>query len=116
MQVAKLTQDYYGFIRQAVSPNNHQAGTQQAEPKRPRPAVLPAERPVEGELLRNRQRRPGDNLDELLQRGRYSGNSGSPTEDLSAQAAQRAINTYLDNATSSTAGGAGRPQVVDYYA
>ena len=113
MQVAKLTQDYYGFIRQAVSPNNQQAGTQQAEPKRPRPAVLPAERLVEGELLRNRQRRPGDNL---LQRGRFSGNSGSPAEDLSAQAAQRAINTYLDYATSPNAGGAARPQVVDYYA
>jgi len=115
MQVAKLTQDYYGFIRQAVPPNQ-QTGAHQTEPKPPpRPAVPPAERLVEGELLRNRHRRPGDNLDEILQRGRFAGNSGSQAGDLGAQVAQRAINTYLDTAAAPNPGG-GRPQVVDYYA
>ncbi len=115
MQVAKLTQDYYGFIRQAVPPNQ-QTGSQQTEPKPPRPAVPPAERLVEGELLRNRNRRPGDNLDEILQRGRFAGHSGSQAGDTGAQAAQRAINTYLDYAVAPNPGSAGRPQVVDYYA
>lgn len=116
MQVAKLAQYYHGFLRQTVSPYAQGTGPQPAEPKRSRPVILPAERLVEGELLRDRQRRPGAPLDQLLQRGRFTGNTGFRSEDIGAQAAQRAINAYLDSAVSPPPGAAGRPQVVDYYA
>lgn len=116
MQVAKLTQDYYGFVRQSVAPNT-QAGTNQAEPKRPTPAALPAERVVEGEVLKNRGSRTGAVLDELLQRGRF-GNDSANAQGASpgSPAARRAINTYLDNTAASRAGMDRQPRAVDYYA
>jgi len=115
MQVAKLTQDYYGFVRQALAPTT-QAGTNQAEPKRPPPAALPAERVVEGEVLKNSGSRTGAALDEFLQRGRFSNDSANaPGASPGSPAAQRAINTYLDNAAA-RAGIDGQPRAVDYYA
>ncbi|MEJ2651032.1 MAG: hypothetical protein P8173_04395 [Gammaproteobacteria bacterium] len=52
MQAARLTQDYFGFVRQpAVSRKD--AGAALLEAGRTRPAILPAGRVVEGEVLRN---------------------------------------------------------------
>ena len=116
MQV-KLTQDYYGFISQLVLPTRQTAADQtQPQPQPQRQTVLPAERLVEGELLRNRKA-GGNTLDELLQRGRFSGDSANSQRGGSGTSnVRRAINSYLDNAAAPRAGNPGRPQAVDYYA
>jgi succinate dehydrogenase/fumarate reductase flavoprotein subunit len=115
MQVAKLTQDYYGFIGQSTLPNQ-QVGPDQTQQQRPRPNVLPAERLVEGELLKNRSK-GGNPLSDLLQRGRFAGSAANSQEgDLSAHAAQRAINAYLGNAASSSPASYDQTRTVDYYA
>ena len=117
MQAARLTQDYYGFIRQpAMSRKDTAADKPQAN--RSRPAVFPAERVVEGELLRNRSAPSGDTLDQILQRGRFAqGAATSADATISTPAAQRAINAYLDNAaTSGMNGVADQSRSIDYYA
>lgn len=116
MQVAMLTQDYYGFVRQSSVPNK-QAGAEQAESKRPRPAVVvPAERLVEGELLKNRSKRAGNPLGDMLQRERFTFDSSqSHDETFNTKTAQRAINAYLDHATTPDLGNTGRSRNVDYY-
>ena len=112
MQAARLTQDHYGFIRQASVPKK------QAAANRSRPSVLPAERVVEGEVLRTRSSAAGDSLDQMLQRGRFANSAANfPNATPTAQAAQRAINAYLDNAAAPAASGrGGQPRSVDYYA
>jgi hypothetical protein len=112
MQVAKLTQDYYGFLSKSILPNK-QAGLGRA----PRPAVLPAERLVEGELLR-KNKGAGNALSDMLQRGRFSGAAGSQSQDQAnnLQSAQRAISAYLGYSASWAADNAGQPHAVDYYA
>ena len=116
MHVAKLTQDYYGFINPSTLPKK-QVGTDQTQQQRPRPNVLPAERLVEGELLKNRTKGAGNSLGDLLQRGRFAASAANSQEgDISAQAAQRAINAYLGNAASSNSAGYGQARAVDYYA
>jgi len=117
MQV-KLTQDYYGFFRQPVQPDR-QARPEQT-PSRPQPqaprTVLPAERLVEGELLRNRSNGSNKTLDDLLQRSRFA-DQGAGSQDISAQTAQRAIDTYRGYASlSQTAQGASGYRGVDFYA
>ena len=116
MQVAMLTQDYYGFVRQSTVPNK-QAGAEQAESKRPRPAVIaPTERLVEGELLKNRRKEAGNPLGNMLQRERFTFDSSqSHDETFDTKAAQRAINAYLDHAATPDLGNAGRSRTVDYY-
>jgi hypothetical protein len=106
MQV-KLTQDYYGFIRQSLPRAGQEAPAQAPSP---RPTVLPAERLVEGELLKNRSRQ-SSTLDDLLQRGRLA----DDTVPAAGRPAQRAIDTYLGYAGVS-AGAAGGPRRIDYYA
>lgn len=114
MQVAKLTQDYYGFLSKSLSPNK-QAGFGRAGS--PRPSALPAERLVEGELLR-KNKGAGNALGDMLQRGRFSGAVGSQSQAQanSAQSAQRAISAYLGYAASAAGDNAGQPHAVDYYA
>ena len=84
---------------------------------RSRPAVFPAERVVEGELLRNRSTLTGDTLDQILQRGRFAlGSANSSDATISTPAVQRAINAYLDNAATSNLGrGGGQSRSIDYY-
>jgi hypothetical protein len=117
MQAARLTQDHYGFFRQP-SVYRKQTEADKSAANRPRPSVLPAERVVEGELLRNRSNPAGDSLDQLLQRGRFAKSAAnSPDETPTAQAVQRAINAYLDNAAAPAAsGGGGQSRSIDYYA
>jgi hypothetical protein len=116
MLVANLSQDYYGYFRQSAAPGQ-EPGADKPEVQRPRVAVLPAERVVEGELLRNRNKGASDALNEALQRGRFAESpANSQRSALSAHAAQRAINTYLDNAAQSTVSQGGRSRAVDYYA
>lgn len=117
MQAARLTQEYYGFIHQpAVS--RKETGADKPEANRSRPSVLPAERVVEGELLRNRSTVTGDSLEQMLQRGRFADSgANSPDATISTQAAQRAISAYLDNATTpNLSNGGGQPRAIDYYA
>jgi hypothetical protein len=117
MQAARLTQGHYGFLRQP-SVYRQQTEADNTAARRSRPSVLPAERVVEGEVLRNRSNSAGDSLDQLLQRGRFA-NSGasSPGATPTAQAAQRAINAYLDNVAAPGAGGGGsQSRSIDYYA
>ena len=113
MQV-KLTQDYYGLLRQSL-PVERQAGPEQTlPPSTPqRQTVLPAERPVEGELLKNRSRNSSV-VGDLLQRGQVNGDNASP--DVSPQTAQRAVDTYLAYAGASSAGAAGASRSIDFYA
>ena len=110
MQVSKLTQDYYGFRHPAVRGKESEA--------RPlRSPVLPTERVVEGELLRNRAKRPGDCLDDAMHRGRFTaGSAHSQDETISSMAAQRAINAYLDYAAAPNLSQGGQARTVDYYA
>lgn len=110
MQI-KLTQDYYGFIRQSLPRAGQEASGQapSAAPP-PRPTVLPAERLVEGELLKNRYRQ-SSTLDDLLQRGRLA----DDTAPAVGQTARRAIDTYLGYAGASS-GAAGVARRIDYYA
>jgi hypothetical protein len=118
MQAARLTQDHYGFFRQP-SVYRKQTEADKTAANRSRPSVLPAERVVEGEVLRNRNNSAGDSLDQLLQRGRFANSSAanSPDATPTAQAAQRAINAYLDNAAAHGASGGGsQSRSVDYYA
>jgi hypothetical protein len=111
MQVAKLTQDYYGLFRQSAAPGK------ESEARRLRPSVLPTERVVEGELLRNRAKRPGDSLDDAMHRGRFSaGSAHSQDKTISSLAAQRAINAYLDYAAAPNLSQGGQARAVDYYA
>lgn len=115
MQVAKLAQDYYGFVRQPIAPNK-QVEAEQAESKRSRPTVLPAERLVEGELLRSRSNRAGKPVGDRPQRERFSNNSANSQDGgVNAQTAQRAINAYLDYAALPKLSNAGQPRTVDYY-
>jgi hypothetical protein len=117
MQTARLTQQHYGFFRQSTV-SRKETGADKAEANRSRPSVLPAERVVEGELLRNRNARAGDSLDQILQRGRFAtGATNSTDTTLSTPAAQRAISAYLDNSASPHAGNGGaQPRSIDYYA
>jgi hypothetical protein len=117
MQAARLTQDHYRFLRQP-SVYRKQTEADKTAATRSRPSVLPAERVVEGEVLRNRSNSAGDALDQLLQRGRFANSAAnSPDATPTAQAAQRAINAYLDNAAAPGAsGGGGQSRSVDYYA
>ena len=116
MLVANLSQDYYGYFSQSAEPGQG-PGADKPEAQRPRSAVLPAERVVEGELLRSRNKRTNDALNEALQRGRFADSSAqSQQATRSAQAAQRAINTYLDNAAPPTMSHGGQARAVDYYA
>ena len=110
MQV-KLTQDYYGLLRQSL-PVDRQAGPEQTSTPQ-RQTVLPAERPVEGELLKNRSRNSSV-VGDLLQRGQVNGDNASP--DVSPQTAQRAVDTYLAYAGASSAGAAGASRSIDFYA
>jgi hypothetical protein len=56
-------------------------------------------------------------LSDLLQRGRFAGGAANSQEgDLSAHAAQRAINAYLGNAASSSPASYDQTRTVDYYA
>jgi len=117
MQAARLTQEYYGFIRQpAVS--RKEAGADRAEANRLRPSVLPVERVVEGELLRNRSNSAGDSLDQLLQRRSFAnGPANHPDAKISVQTSQRAINAYLDiSAVPNAHNGADQARAVDFYA
>lgn len=110
----KLTQDYYGFVRQSL-PSDRQAAPEQAPPRSPPPrpqTVLPAERLVEGELLKNRQKN-SSGLDDFLQRGRFANDAAAA--DVTPQTAQRAIDTYLGYANA-PAGNAGVALSIDYYA
>ena len=117
MQTARLTQEYYGFMLQpGVSRTGTGADKPEANP--PRPAVLPAERVVEGELLRKRSAPAGDSLDQILQRGRFANSTAnSPDTTISGQAAQRAVSAYRDTAAipNSSSGGS-QPRAIDYYA
>lgn len=116
MQAARLTQDYYGFFRQPAIPRKD-AGAGKPEAGRSQATVLPAERVVEGEVLRNRSAPSNDTLDQILQRGRFSfagAAANSPDASTTSQSAQRAINAYLDNVATSGAGG-GRSHTVDFY-
>jgi len=117
MQAARLTQQYYAFFRPSTVSRN-ETGADKATAKRSRPSVLPAERVVEGELLRNRSARAGDSLDQILQRGRFTAGAANPSDTtISTPAAQRAINAYLDNSVSPLAGNGGaQPRSIDYYA
>lgn len=112
MQI-KLTQDYYGFLRQSL-PIDRQAGPEQAPPRAPpsRQTVLPAERTVEGELLKNRNRNSSI-LSDLLQRGRFTDDSLPP--DVPPQTAQRAIDAYRAYA-GVPPGSGGTSRSIDYYA
>jgi hypothetical protein len=115
MQAARLTQDHYGFTRQP-SVFRKQTEADKTAASRSRPSVLPAERVVEGEVLRNRSNSAGDSLDRLLQRGRFANSAAnSPDASPTARAAQRAINAYLDNAAAPGASGS-QSRSVDYYA
>jgi len=105
MQV-KLTQDYYGLLRQSL-PIDPQTGPEQTPP--PRQTVLPVERPVEGELLKNRSRNSSV-VGDLLQRGRVGADTASA--DVTPQTARRALDTYLAYAGGST----GAPRSIDLYA
>ena len=117
MHVATLTQDYYSFFQRTVSPAGKEPGTDKLETRRPRPSILPAERVVEGEVLRNRGKRTGAFSEETLQRGRFAaGSFNFHDETISAQAAQRAINAYLDYAAAPNLSVGDRPRSVDYYA
>lgn len=116
MQITKLSQDYFGFVRQPAAAS--QPAAEQTQTKRSRPAtVLPAERLVEGELLKNRNRRNSDPLDQILWRSSLSNNDAASDQQgpVTAQAAQRAINSYLDYAASPQASGAQPSVRVDYY-
>ena len=117
MQVARLTQEYYGFIRQPAL-SRRESGADKSEASRSRPSVLPTERVVEGELLRDRSARVGDPLDQILQRRCFSDSAAnSQGESFSTQAAQRAINAYLDNAATPNASkNGGQSRAIDYYA
>jgi len=117
MQAARLTQDHYGFFRQP-SVYRKQTEADKSAANRSRPSVLPAERVVEGEVLRNRSNPAGDSLDQLLQRGRFANSAAnSPDATPTAQTAQRAINAYLDNAAAPGASsGGGQSRSIDYYA
>ena len=116
MLVANLSRDYYGYFGQSAAPGQ-QPEADKPEAQRPRPSVLPAERVVEGELLRGRNKYTNDALNEALQRGRFADSSvNSHQATLSAHAAQRAINTYLDNAAQPTVSKGGQAHAVDYYA
>jgi hypothetical protein len=116
MLVARLTQDYYGFTSQSTLPNK-QLGLDRPEPQSPRPQVLPAERLVEGELLRNRSKGTSNRLGDVLLFGRFVDDAANTQEGcISAQTAQRAVNTYLDYAASSSASGYTQSRTVDYYA
>ena len=117
MQTARLSQDYYGFINQPAVPRKDTAAGRTDE-KRSRPAVFPAERVVEGEVLRNRRTSPRDNLDQILNRGRFvhgAANAADITPNTSST--QRAINAYLDNAATSNSSGYGvdRSRSIDCY-
>jgi len=116
MQTARLSQDYHGFIRQPAVPwKKTVAGS--AEEKRSRPAVFPAERVVEGEVLRNRSPSSDDHLDRILHRGRFV-HAAANSADIasSTSSARRAINAYLDNAAlSNSDSGVDRSRSIDYY-
>ena len=116
MHVARLTQEYNGYIRQPAM-SRKETATDKPGANRSRPAVFPAERVVEGELLRNRSAPTGDSLDQILQRGRFAqGAANSSDATISTPAAQRAINAYLDNAASANMGNGGvQPRSIDYY-
>jgi hypothetical protein len=115
MQAAGLTQDYFGFFRQPAVPRTD-AGTGKPQANRPRPSVLPAERVIEGELLRNRNASASGSLDQLLQRGRFANSAvDAPDTTITTPAAQRAINAYLDNSTLPASGGGGHSRSIDYY-
>jgi hypothetical protein len=116
MQAARLTQDYYGFIRHpAVSRKD--AGADKPQASRPPASVLPAERVVEGEVLRDRGNSTSDSLDQILHRGRFTAvAANAPDATLTTQAARRAINAYLDNAAIPNSSGGVQPRSIDYYA
>ena len=116
MHVAKLTQDYFSYFQQSV-PSGKEPGTDKLETKRPRPSILPAERVVEGEVLRNRSKRTGAFSEETLQCGRFAaGSLNYNDETISAQAAQRAVSAYLDYAATPDLSVGDKPRTVDYYA
>jgi hypothetical protein len=115
MQAARLTQDYYGYIPQPTVLRKD-TGPEKTGANPSRPSIFPAERVVEGEVLRKRGV-SSDSLDQLLQRGRFTdGAANSPDATLTNRAAQRAVNAYLDTAATADLNGGGRPRSVDYYA
>ena len=114
MHTARLTQNYYSYFPQPVVHRND-TDPEQPAAKRSRPSIFPAERVVEGEVLRNRSV-SSDSFDQILQRGRFTDSAAnSPDATITSQAAQRAVNAYLDTAATSDLNGGGRPRTVDYY-
>ncbi len=116
MQAARLTQDYSGFFRQPVV-SRKDGGADKSQTNRSRPSVLPAERVVEGELLRNRTSGADNSLEQFLQRERLSESAANAADGAAGnRTAQTAINAYLDNAAMASGKGGGHTHSIDYYA
>ena len=115
MQAARLTQDYFGFFPQPiVSRKDANAGKQDSAS--PQSSVFPTERVVEGELLRSRRAGTGDLLDRILQRERFTNSSANIPDNESANLTnQRAIDTYLNVASSSEMSSGSQSRSIDYY-
>lgn len=116
MQAARLTQDHYGYFRQPFL-DRKRTGKGNTEVSRARHSIVPTERLVEGKLLRNGRSSPDVSLERVPAGGRFFNSSVYyPDTTLTAQAAQRAIKAYLDNAaTPGLSGKASYLHSVDYY-
>ena len=115
MQVARPTQDYYGFFRQPALSRKDTA-TDKPGANRSRPSVLPAERVVEGELLRNNRTTGSEAVDQFIQRSRFTQDAANSADSaIGGPGAQRAISAYLDNASATLAGAGGASRTIDYY-
>ena len=121
MYIGKSTQDSHGVIRPPLSAPRGETGDRARAPGAGRETGAagspPVERVVEGEWLKGRADGAADNLFERVWRQRRADSGGeSFREPASPQAAQRAIDAYLDQAAQFERRGAGRSARVDYYA